>query len=131
MTILLVEDEALILEGVKNELNDAGFEVVVAPNGIEALAELDADASQFKAVVTDIQLGCGPDGWDIGRHARELVADMPVVYMSGNGGNDWSSKGVPDSVMVAKPFAAVQLITAVSTLITNADTHRQAPPEAR
>jgi DNA-binding response OmpR family regulator len=127
--ILLVEDEASIRNAVKAVFNTAGFEVVVARNGIEAMAELDADGRQFKAVVTDIQLGSGPDGWAIGRRARELVADMPVIYMSGNGGNDWSSKGVPDSVMVAKPFATVQLITAVSTLITKADTRRQAPPE--
>jgi DNA-binding response OmpR family regulator len=125
--LLLVEDDVFILEALKDDINNAGFEVVVAHNGLQAMAELDADARQFKAVVTDIQLGSQPDGWDIGRHARELVADMPVIYMSGNGGNDWSSKGVPDSVMVAKPFAAIQLITAVSTLITNADTHRQRP----
>jgi len=127
--LLLVEDEALILVDVKDELTDAGFEVVAAHDGTQALAELDADAKRFKAVATDIQLGSGPDGWDIGRHARELVPAMPVIYVSGGSSNDWSSKGVPDSVMVAKPFASVQLITAVSTLINNADTHRLAPPE--
>jgi DNA-binding response OmpR family regulator len=127
--LLLVEDEALILVDVEDGLTDAGFELVAAHDGNQALAALDADAQRFKAVVTDIQLGLGPDGWDVARHARELVPDMPVVYVSGGSTGDWSSKGVPDSVMIAKPFAMAQLITAVSTLINNADTRRQASPE--
>jgi hypothetical protein len=30
---------------------------------------------------------------------------MPVVYITGDSTHDWSSKGVPDSVVIAKPFA--------------------------
>jgi DNA-binding response OmpR family regulator len=60
----------------------------------------------------------------VGRRTRELVHDMPIIYISGDSAQDWSSKGVPNSVMLAKPFAAAQLITAVSTLINNTDSHR-------
>ncbi len=123
-TILLVEDEALIVEILTAEFADTGFEVVVANDGNRAIAELDADAARFKAVVTDIRLGKGPDGWDVGRRARELVSDMSVVYVSGDSTHDWSSKGVPESVVILKPFAPTQLVTAVSTLISAADTRR-------
>jgi DNA-binding response OmpR family regulator len=122
--LLLVEDEVLIQEMLVDEFADKGFENVVADDGDRALAELEADASRFKAVVTDIKLGEGPDGWDVGRRARELVPDMPVVYITGDSIHEWSSKGVPDSVVVAKPFAPAQLSTAISTLITAVDTHR-------
>jgi DNA-binding response OmpR family regulator len=121
---LLVEDEALIVEILTAEFADTGFEVVVASDGNRAIAELDADAARFKAVVTDIRLGKGPDGWDVGRRARELVSDMSVVYVSGDSTHDWSSKGVPESVVILKPFAPTQLVTAVSTLISAADTRR-------
>jgi DNA-binding response OmpR family regulator len=123
-TILLVEDEALIVEILTAEFADTGFEVVVASDGNRAITELEADVARFKAVVTDIRLGKGPDGWDVGRHARELVPDMSVVYVSGDSTHDWSSKGVPESVVILKPFAPAQLVTAVSTLITAADTRR-------
>jgi DNA-binding response OmpR family regulator len=122
--LLLVEDEGLVLEMMDLEFSDAGFDCVVARNGTEALAELDADATRFRAVITDIRLGGGPEGWEVGRRARELVPDMPVVYISGDSGHEWSSKGVPNSVMIMKPFPPVQLVTAVSTLITSADTSR-------
>jgi DNA-binding response OmpR family regulator len=123
-TILLVEDEALIEEILAAEFADTGFEVVAASDGNRAIAELDADATRFKAVVTDIRLGEGPDGWDVGRRARELVSDLCVVYISGDSTHDWSSKGVPESVVILKPFAPTQLSTAVSMLITAADTRR-------
>jgi DNA-binding response OmpR family regulator len=124
--LLLVEDEVLLQDLLVTEFADTGFEVVVASDGNRALAELDADASRFKAVVTDIELekGPGPDGWDVARRARELVADMPVVYITAASAHDWPSKGVPDSVVISKPFVPAQLNTAVATLITAADTRR-------
>jgi DNA-binding NtrC family response regulator len=123
--LLLVEDESALQELLHTELMDAGFEIATASNGKKALAELATDAERFRAVITDINLGRGPDGWEIGRRAREVVPAMPVVYMSGDSVNDWASKGVPNSVMLAKPFAPAQLITEVSRLITEADIHRK------
>jgi DNA-binding response OmpR family regulator len=122
--LLFVEDDDLIRGLMGEALTDAGFEITAAQDGSQALAELDADASRFRAVITDIRLGEGPDGWEVGRRARELVHDMPIVYVSGDSAHDWSSKGVPNSVMLAKPFAPAQLITAVSTLMNNTDSHR-------
>ncbi len=122
--LLLVEDEILLHEVLTTGLAAAGFEVVVASDGDRALAELDANAMSFKAVVTDIKLGEGPDGWDVARHARELVGDMPIVYITGDSTQEWSSKGVPDSLVIAKPFAAAQLSAAISTLIPAAETRR-------
>jgi DNA-binding response OmpR family regulator len=121
-TLLLVEDDALILEMMCLGFSDAGFRCVVARNGAEALAELKENATRFRAVITDIRLGHGPDGWDVGRNARERVPDVPIVYISGDSGHEWSSKGVPDSVMIMKPFAPVQLVTVIATLVTDTDT---------
>jgi DNA-binding response OmpR family regulator len=124
--LLLVEDEVLMQELLVTELGDAGFKVVVVSDGTQALAELNADATRFKAVITDVKLGAGPDGWDVGRRARELVPDMPMVYTTGNSSHDWSSKGVPDSVVITKPFTPAQVSAAISMLITAADTRRGA-----
>lgn len=120
--LLLVEDEELIRENLEAELAEAGFEVVSVSNGTEALAKLDEDGSSFRAIVTDIQLGTGPDGWKVARHARELMHEMPIVYMSGGRSHDWAVMGVPCSIMVPKPFAPAQIVTAVATLLNKADT---------
>jgi DNA-binding response OmpR family regulator len=123
-TILLIEDEFLIRELLATEFADVGFAIVAAADGDGAVAELERDANRFTAVITDIRLGKGPNGWDVARRARELVPDMPVVYITGDSIHEWSSRGVPESAVIAKPFKAMQVSTAVSTLITTADTRR-------
>jgi DNA-binding response OmpR family regulator len=122
--LLLVEDNAALQGLLSAELAEAGFEIVAIGDGTRALAELNADATRFRALITDIKLGRGPDGWDLGHRARELVPDMPVIYITGDSSHEWSSKGVPNSVVIAKPFAPAQLVTAISMLINDADTHR-------
>ena len=42
---------------------------------------------------------------------------MPVIYITSSDGADWASKGVPNSVLLAKPFALAQLVTAISQLL--------------
>ena len=39
--------------------------------------------------------------------------------MSGNSAADWTSKGVPNSIMLEKPFAPAQLVTAISNLLNS------------
>lgn len=124
--ILLVEDEVLIQDILLAEFDDAGFDIVTANNGSQAIAELNADAGRFKAVITDIRLTEELDGWEVARRAREHVPDMPIVYITGDSAHEWSSKGVPDSAVLMKPFAPTQLCTAVSNLIVAADTRRAA-----
>jgi DNA-binding response OmpR family regulator len=124
--ILLVEDEVLIQDILLAEFDDAGFDIVTANNGSQAIAELNADAGRFKAVITDIRLTEEFDGWEVARRAREHVPDMPIVYITGDSAHEWSSKGVPDSAVLMKPFAPTQLCTAVSNLIVAADTRRAA-----
>jgi DNA-binding response OmpR family regulator len=121
--LLLAEDERVIADVLDAALTDAGYEVVTARNGNEAMKQIETDAARFRAIVTDIQLGTGPDGWEIARRARELVPTMPIVYMSGDLAEEWAAKGVPGSVIVAKPFAPAQLITAISNVINQADMH--------
>jgi hypothetical protein len=45
-------------------------------------------------------------GWDAAKHARELIPELPVVYMIGAAGTEWASMGVPKSILLTKPFAA-------------------------
>lgn len=119
--ILLVEDDALIRLALEEALTEEGFEVVMATSGTEGLATLSCDADRFDALITDIRLGAGPDGWDMARQIRGLLPQMPVVYMSGDSTADWAAQGVPRSVMVPKPFVMAQIITAVSTLLNEAE----------
>jgi CheY-like chemotaxis protein len=78
---------------------------------------LEAQGAEFNALVTDVILGGRHSGWEVAKRARELTEDVPVVYMTGGAAHEWASKGVPNSILLTKPFAPAQLITAVSQLL--------------
>ena len=118
--ILYVEDEVLIQDVLQTALEEAGFKVVVVSSGAEALDRLQTLAGELKGLITDVNLGSGIKGWEIGRHARGLAPGLPVIYVSGGSEHEWTAEGVPQSIMIAKPFAPTQVIVAVSTLINAA-----------
>lgn len=70
-------------------------------------------------MATDIDLGGGVTGWDVGRVARRATPVIAVVYMSGASSHQWESEGFPGTTMLAKPFAPAQLLVALATQINN------------
>ena len=116
--VLIVEDETMILLDLEAGFEDAGFEVVGASNATSATATFDANPEQFKALVTDIRLGPGKSGWDVARHLRQTNPAIPVVYISGDSSVQWHLEGVPNSVMITKPFIVPHIISAISMLLS-------------
>lgn len=115
--ILVVEDEPLILLDLESALEEAGFLVVGVPNAEAAIEAFDEDPSKFTGLLTDIRLGSGNSGWELARHVRRANSTLPVVYISGDSAPHWGAEGVPESVMITKPFFLPQITTALSMLL--------------
>lgn len=115
--VLIAEDEAEIRDVLQISFEDGGFAVLLASSAEEAITALDTKSEDVRALVTDINLGANATGWDVANHARKTSPNMPVVYMTGGAGHEWASRGVPNSVMVTKPFAPSQVLAAVSQLL--------------
>jgi DNA-binding response OmpR family regulator len=113
--ILYVDDELLIQELIESVLGDAGFSVVLATTPAQALEAIKSP--DLRGLVTDINLGDPIDGWEIARRARETHVHLPIVYVSGLCEGEWSVKGVPQSLMIAKPFAPAQITVALASLM--------------
>ena len=122
LVVFVVEDEALIQPLLVDPLEEAGYEVLVASSGNEAIKLLERQENgSIRVLVTDVKLGpSSPSGWDVARRAREVHPNIPVVYVTGDSSSDWSSQGVPNSVLITKPFAPAQIVTAVSQLLNQA-----------
>jgi len=118
--VLVVDDEVLIQMLLETDLTDAGFSVGIASTLDEAVTQLEDKETCCQALVTDINLADGVSGWDVARRARELNPTLPVVYMTGDSAHEWPVQGVPNSILVAKPFASVQVVNAVAQLLTDA-----------
>jgi DNA-binding response OmpR family regulator len=102
---------------IEDALADAGFKVDFAPSGERALAALERRPEEIAGLITDIRLGGKVTGWDVAHRARELNPKIPVVYISADSAGEWEVKGVPNSIMITKPFALVQVTTAIAQLL--------------
>lgn len=76
--------------------------------------------TNYRALVTDINILGRIDGWEVAKQAREIDPAFPVIYMTGAAADQWASHGVPNSVLLTKPFAPSQLVTALSQLLNAA-----------
>jgi DNA-binding response OmpR family regulator len=115
--ILVVEDDFPIQAMVEDTLTEAGFEPVILSSGEEALTLFRGVAKDYKALVTDVNLKGTLNGWEVARRLREIDAGFPVVYLTGAAADQWASQGVPNSILLQKPFAPAQLTTAISQLL--------------
>lgn len=115
--VFVVEDDALILASLEGALGDGGFECATAMTGEEAMALIEHQGDRCRALVTDVNLNGSLSGWEIGRQIRKRYPTMPVVYVTAERASDWAVEGVPNSVLVSKPFVDAQIVTAVATLL--------------
>ncbi|MER9840134.1 response regulator [Mesorhizobium australicum] len=128
--ILVAEDEPLILLDIESALEEAGFRVVAVPNAEAAIEAFSENPESFSSLVTDIRLGSGKTGWDLAKHLRGSNPAFPVVYISGDSAIHWGVEGVPGSIMIPKPFAMPQIITALATLLNQQHPKQPSEPAA-
>ena len=117
IVVLVIEDDQEAQSIIEEALSDGGFEPAIAASGEEAVTLLASGKTKYCVLVTDINLRGTMDGWEVARRARELDPAFPIVYITGAAADQWPSQGVPNSILLNKPFAPAQLVTAVSNLL--------------
>ena len=117
LVIMVVEDNPEIQTLIDEALREGGFDPAITASGEEAVTLLRGNRDHYRALVTDVNLKGTMNGWEVARRAREIVPTFPVVYMTGVAADEWASHGVPNSILLTKPFAPAQLVTAISQLL--------------
>lgn len=115
--VLLVEGDELLGILFELALVEAGYAVTRARSGLEALAKLEVEGPSLDAVITDVAIGEGPNGWQVARRARAMSQSMPVLYMTGGRADEWAPQHVPFGVLLLKPFPVTQMVDMVGRLI--------------
>ena len=118
--VLVIEDDPAVQVILDEALCEGGYEPALAASGEEAVTLLKGRKLPYRVLVTDINLLGRVDGWAVAKQARELDPNFPVVYMTGAAADQWPVHGVPNSVLLTKPFAPAQLVTAISNLLNAA-----------
>jgi CheY-like chemotaxis protein len=110
MKVLVVEDDPFVREMAVAGLEEAGYEVIEAGNGGDALRLLQAGIV-VDALVTDIRLP-GANGWAVARAYRERFPDLPVLYVTGYAEQ---MQPVPRGIIISKPYRMAQVIGVLGT----------------
>jgi len=121
--VLVVEDEAMVLESVRSMLEAHGFSVIPAAGGRKALQIFAEESERIAVVISDVML---PDlgGVEVLERIRGLSPRTPAVLMSGfpqslNVGSMLSTGGIQ---WLAKPFDADQLARVMARALATGST---------
>lgn len=115
MCVLLVEDEELIRTLLTEVMTDAGFEVIEAPDAKIALGLAKAMLLP-EAIVTDVNLGPGMDGFALVAAARCWWPAVPVLMISGMATNFAGRHRNTAERFLLKPFSLSDFMRNVSDL---------------
>ncbi len=118
MCVLLVEDEPLIREIMSESLREAGYDVMEAADGPQAVALLAGSAKRITILVTDFHMPGGLDGAQIASRFRSLSPGAPVVIATGR--PDVIQRAWHDDLgygLLRKPYLASELIDMVRGLV--------------
>lgn len=120
-TILLVEDEPALREVTRRILRGAGYQVILAENGPEALQAADQHTGQIDLLLSDVIMPQMP-GPEL---ARQLLAQRPsirVLLMSGFAQPVLDSGGHLDTgiTLIEKPFTGPSLLAKIAQIIEQA-----------
>lgn len=114
--LVLVADDVEVVRMVAiATLEDAGYRVVAARDGREAVALVDAHADELVAVLLDMTMP-GLSGDQVFRHIQQVRPKLPVVLSSGYTEQVVTSKFAGDGPMgfLPKPWGAAELLRAIA-----------------
>jgi DNA-binding NtrC family response regulator len=123
--ILVVDDEWWVRAFIRVALEEHGFAVVEAQDADTALAMLDA--VPVRVLVTDLNLGAGPDGLALAAAARRQCPNLQVVYVSGDPDRFHQRALAEWERFVPKPFPLETVVKVVSEMAAPAVADRAGP----
>ena len=114
--ILVVEDNALILELIVETLDEAGYDVDYAETADAAAALLEADGYQL--LVTDVHMPGKLNGLDLAERAQNHEPPLPVVVVTARPDvvGRFNQSGIHGTALV-KPFLLADLVQVVSRFV--------------
>lgn len=126
--ILVIDDEAVIREGIKQTMCLEGYEVEMAPNGKIGLEKLQKD--NFQVVVSDLKMP-GMHGIEVLKAIRVLQPDVPVIIITGYATVDSAVDAMKNGAFdyLTKPFLPEQIAEKIHSASRQRTLSLEALPE--
>jgi two-component system cell cycle sensor histidine kinase/response regulator CckA len=119
-TIIVVEDDINVRELACKFLDTAGYHVLAAKDGVEALKIAKDRSQSISALLTDVVM---PEmrGTELAGRLSNLLPEMKIIFMSGYlEHNDESDRLIEESVFLEKPFTRESLLSKVNEAFRSA-----------
>ncbi len=113
LRVIFLEDDRICASVNCTALRDNGFDVIETHTAVEAYSVID-QGEPLAALVTDINLGPGDDGFAAARYARAAYPDLPVIYISALNILRFDTGRLGGSAFIAKPFRPEAIIRALT-----------------
>lgn len=125
-TILLVEDENSILMLARDILSKAGYNVITAGTGEQAIASAEKYSGKIDMLLTDVVLQ-GMNGKQLSEALIKLKPEIKTLYMSGYTANVIAHRGILDDgiTFLQKPFSGRELIDKVAQVLSRGQEGRE------
>ncbi len=117
--ILVVDDEPAVLALTATMLGRAGYRVLEAEGGEEALILAAQPASQIDLLLTDVMMP-GMNGYELGERLQTERPDVKIVYMSGFTDQilmESTGRAVINAPFLRKPFTQHRLVTKITEVL--------------
>ena len=120
--VLLAEDEPGVRELSVQMLERAGFEVLVAENGVEAVELASRMDVELDVLVFDVVMP-RMNGREAATQIRKVRPELRVVFTSGYSGRELESGDamLPGDVFLPKPYGPGELLRAVAAALNRED----------
>jgi two-component system, cell cycle sensor histidine kinase and response regulator CckA len=104
-TVLLIEDDGAVRRFLRQVLEGAGYRLLQAANGMEALTLVGSYVGRVDLLVTDLRMP-GIGGLEVARRLRQERPGLAVIYMSGyaNGAEVEEAQAERGTELIPKPF---------------------------
>lgn len=123
-TILITDDEANIVSGLKYAFEDEGFSVLTAGNGLEAWHKINTNSVDL--VITDLRMP-EMDGYELIKKISASYPTLPVIVLTGHGTIETAVETMRDGAIdfFTKPVDLDKLILVVKKSIKNSQLQEQ------
>ena len=111
-TILVVDDEPLILKCVQRVLEQADYDVITSPSGYQAWEFIKRGRPKIDLVLTDIVMPGSIDGLTLASKIRRTNPKLPILFITGAIPEDdeSSAQRAIKNRLLQKPFSPKQLV---------------------
>jgi DNA-binding response OmpR family regulator len=114
--VLLAEDDLSLGYVIKDNLQDAGYEVVLCPDGQTAIEKFDK--SQFDICLLDVMMP-NKDGFTVARKIRQISDMVPILFLTAKSMEEDKIKGFLTGAddYITKPFSMQELLLRMDVFI--------------